>query len=617
MAAAPGGAGGSLSTVITQRSKETLRARVHRVRFALGWAAQAAVAAGLAWFVAHDLLGHVLPFFAPIAAVMVLAVSIGQRLRRAFEVVAGNAVGILLGEALILVIGRGAWQVSLVVLLAIVLAVFVGGSGPLVTQAATSASLVASLTPFGSDYFFSRFVDAVVGGSVGIAVMALLLPLNPLTVVQRAAGPVLEALVKGLSDTADALERRDGELASQALEQLRDAETKLGAFNDSLNAGREISRVAPMRWGKRGRAGPICGVLQPCGARVAQHAGPGAPRAGDGRRRRGDAAEPDRGHPLPRGVGCPAAAGAGRGRGTRTCPGGCPGRGEGLCRGLSGRPRLLRWRGSGADPFRCKRSASPRQGWLQKKRIVWCVQFGCQGVNERVDVGLGGAQADARPQSRSGNTSPTRSHARLAQKPAGQRVGAKKPVADADLILLAEDLGDLRRVPSLDREGDHAYPARIAGENPQLLDVVYFGQSVAQPVEQALLLLEEGLPVCRFERRAYLRQGHGAEQIRGSRLVPGRAGGPPDVVGGIADASRRPAAQGPRRGGVEPVAAADENPGPERCIELVTGQGQIVDAGSGKVDRHVRCELGGVDGYPGTVPVRDHGQLARSARSRR
>ena len=48
-------------------------------------------------------------------------------------------VGILLGEALFLLIGRGAWQVSLIVLIAIMLAVFVGGSAPLITQAATSA----------------------------------------------------------------------------------------------------------------------------------------------------------------------------------------------------------------------------------------------------------------------------------------------------------------------------------------------------------------------------------------------------------------------------------------------------------------------------------------------
>ncbi len=226
----------------------TLRDRAHRVRIGFALAVQAAVAAGLAWFLSRNVLGHVQPFFAPIAAIVVLAISTGQRMRRAVELVAGNAVGILLGEVLVLVIGRGAWQISLVVLLALCIALFVGGSPALMTQAASSASLVVTIFSPRTDYFFSRFVDAVVGGIVGLAVMALLLPLNPLTVVQRAAGPVLDALAAGLTDTARALAERDADLATAALGRLREAEAKLRAYQDAIGAGREISTFAPIRW---------------------------------------------------------------------------------------------------------------------------------------------------------------------------------------------------------------------------------------------------------------------------------------------------------------------------------------------------------------------------------
>lgn len=233
------------------RSRASLKDRVNRVRGALALALQVGVAAGLAWYVSHHLLGHHQPFFAPIAAVVVLAVSVGERMRRAAEIVAGNAVGILLGEALILVIGRGAWQVGLAVLLAVLIAIFAGGSAPLVTQAASSASLVATLIPPQNDYYFSRFVDAVVGGAVGLGVMALLLPLNPLTVVGRAATPMLNSLAEGLADTAIALSKKDQAMADAALDRLRDAEAQLRAYNDAINAGREISTVAPLRWRKK------------------------------------------------------------------------------------------------------------------------------------------------------------------------------------------------------------------------------------------------------------------------------------------------------------------------------------------------------------------------------
>jgi uncharacterized membrane protein YgaE (UPF0421/DUF939 family) len=229
----------------------TLDRRIKAVRISLGLAAQAALAAGIAWFVAHNLLHHVQPYFAPISAVATLAVSVGQRMRRAFEIVLGNAFGILLGEILVLIIGRGAWQVSLVVLLAIVIAIFAGGSPALVMQSASASVLVVAIIPSSENYLLSRFNDAIVGGSVGLAVMALLLPLNPLTVVSHAAGPLLDDLANGLAKTAEALAERDPDKAQTALKNLRGAERHFAALKDAIVAGREISRLAPMRWGKR------------------------------------------------------------------------------------------------------------------------------------------------------------------------------------------------------------------------------------------------------------------------------------------------------------------------------------------------------------------------------
>ncbi len=237
---------------LRRRTGVTLRDRVRRVRASAILTVQAAVAAGLAWYVSHDLLGHIQPFFAPNAAVVTLAISVGQRRRRAFEIVAGNAVGILLGELLILVIGRGAWQVSLVVLLAISLAIFIGGSASLVTQAASSGILVATLLPLSEDYYFSRFVDAVVGGGIALVVMALLLPLNPLTEVQRAVRPLVQALETGLNDAAEALAHGDAAAAQASLAGMREAESHLRAFGESLKAAKELATVAPLHWGKHG-----------------------------------------------------------------------------------------------------------------------------------------------------------------------------------------------------------------------------------------------------------------------------------------------------------------------------------------------------------------------------
>ena len=55
---------------LTQRSKASMVDRWRRTRGSLLVAAQAGLAAGIAWLVAQHVIGHPHPFFAPIAAVI-------------------------------------------------------------------------------------------------------------------------------------------------------------------------------------------------------------------------------------------------------------------------------------------------------------------------------------------------------------------------------------------------------------------------------------------------------------------------------------------------------------------------------------------------------------------
>ncbi len=81
-------------------------------------------------------------------------------------------------------------------LLAILVATALGGGPPLIVQSASSAVLVATLTST-STLPWTRFFDALVGGGIGLIVMTVLLPLNPLTVVRRAADPALTTPAAG------------------------------------------------------------------------------------------------------------------------------------------------------------------------------------------------------------------------------------------------------------------------------------------------------------------------------------------------------------------------------------------------------------------------------------
>jgi uncharacterized membrane protein YgaE (UPF0421/DUF939 family) len=236
---------------LSDRSRSGVRGSLHRVRGGLALALQAGVAAALAWFVAHDLIGRPTPFFAPIAAVITLASSVGQRLRRTTELVIGVAIGIGIGDAIIQLIGTGPWQIGLVVVLAVLIATAVGGGTPLVVQSASSAVLVATLTAT-TGLPWTRFFDALVGGGIGLAVMTVLLPLNPLTVVRRAADPALRALADGLHQVAAGLADRDRDVIADALGKLRAAEGAFAAFATAITAARENVAFAPARWRNRG-----------------------------------------------------------------------------------------------------------------------------------------------------------------------------------------------------------------------------------------------------------------------------------------------------------------------------------------------------------------------------
>ncbi|MFI7596873.1 aromatic acid exporter family protein [Actinoplanes sp. NPDC049681] len=233
------------------RSRSGIRAGYARVRGGFGLALQAGAGAGIAWYIAHDLIGRPSPFFAPIAAVITLASSVGQRARRTIELVVGVAIGIGIGDAIILLIGTGPWQIGVVVLLAILVAAAVGGGTPLVVQSASSAVLVATLTS-ATGLPWTRFFDALVGGAVGLVVMTLLLPLNPLTVVRRSADPALQAMAEGLRAVARGMQHADADEVRAALADLRAAENNFAAFAHAATAASENVAFAPARWRSRG-----------------------------------------------------------------------------------------------------------------------------------------------------------------------------------------------------------------------------------------------------------------------------------------------------------------------------------------------------------------------------
>ena len=164
---------------------------------------QTALAASVAYFLAAIVLGQEQPFFAPIAAVISLGLTLGQRGRRTVELVFGVAIGLLVADLLVLAIGVGAVQVAIVVALAMAAALLFAERSLFVNQAAISAILVIVLQPPNAVFSPDRFLSALIGGGVALAINYAF-PINPRRLVERAARPIFNELVAVLEEIAAA-----------------------------------------------------------------------------------------------------------------------------------------------------------------------------------------------------------------------------------------------------------------------------------------------------------------------------------------------------------------------------------------------------------------------------
>ncbi len=127
-------------------------------------------------------------------------------------------------------------------------AVLLGGGPLVIGQAATSAVLVATQQATARRDLQRLARDRrAVGGAIGVAVHALLLPVNPLTTAARAVEPVIEEMAAVLADVAVALRARDREAIGSALIRARGLDDLYDDFHSAMQLALDTARVAPPR----------------------------------------------------------------------------------------------------------------------------------------------------------------------------------------------------------------------------------------------------------------------------------------------------------------------------------------------------------------------------------
>jgi uncharacterized membrane protein YgaE (UPF0421/DUF939 family) len=193
--------------------------------------------------IARHVLHHPVPFFAPVAAIVGLGTSYGQRHRRVAEVAIGVALGVSLGDLFHAAFGSGAWQVGLVIFLAMSVAVFLDAAALLINQTAVQALVVTTiLSPSGAA---SRVLDAFVGGAVAL-VAATVVPSAPLRSPNHRAAVVLTKLAELMRGAEGSSEARDADAAQVTLDRARETENLLSDLRAAAAEGLAVVRSSPL-----------------------------------------------------------------------------------------------------------------------------------------------------------------------------------------------------------------------------------------------------------------------------------------------------------------------------------------------------------------------------------
>ncbi|NRD26848.1 FUSC family protein [Frigoribacterium sp. VKM Ac-2836] len=196
-----------------------------------------------AYAITHYGLGHAIPLLAVTITISSLGLARDARPRRVLENAVGVLIGIALSEVLLMVVGKGLWQIALVLFVTLSVARFFSPSSAFAAAAATQSMLVM-LLPDPDGGAFVRSIDGAVGGAVALLVTAIV-PRDPVGLARHDARRLFDEVDRAFASLVSALRTDDAPRADDALERLRSTQPVLDDWSSTLESAQSIARLSP------------------------------------------------------------------------------------------------------------------------------------------------------------------------------------------------------------------------------------------------------------------------------------------------------------------------------------------------------------------------------------
>ncbi|WP_067607880.1 FUSC family protein [Nocardiopsis listeri] len=211
----------------------------------------AIIGAAVAWTIAGGLIQDHRPFFAPIAALIALNASGGERGSNAVRLLAGVFIGILAGEFALLVTDRGVVSLTLGTGLAMIVAAMVTSERVVVGQSAASAILTTIFVGGGSPGV-DRLVDALIGAGVALLLSQLLFPARLVAMMRRIEEEALGEMARMLDEVGLSLTSDGDDASAQVVNRLGDLSRPMAELSKAREASMSTIRLSTIRWGDPG-----------------------------------------------------------------------------------------------------------------------------------------------------------------------------------------------------------------------------------------------------------------------------------------------------------------------------------------------------------------------------
>jgi uncharacterized membrane protein YgaE (UPF0421/DUF939 family) len=216
---------------------------LHRALESLPAILQIVLAATTSFAFAHFFLGHANPIFSVTVAITALGFTRDARPRRILSTATGMIIGIALSEILLLIIGHGLWQMSAVLLIALISARFLSGSAAFALTVGIQAMLVY-IMPSPEGGAFIRSLDGVLGGATALLFTAII-PRDPRGLANKDATKLFNIFLDSLDALKLAVRNVDVGIVDEALSRVRRSQPLVDNWRMSLDSAIAISRISP------------------------------------------------------------------------------------------------------------------------------------------------------------------------------------------------------------------------------------------------------------------------------------------------------------------------------------------------------------------------------------